>query len=95
MKKVTIEIAAVDAEDELEIRRLLSARGAYSALYEIGQQVFRPARKHGYPDGTLSELLTRIDQSTDGAGSDLIHELEKLYFKIIEEEGVSLEDVNG
>jgi hypothetical protein len=56
-----------------------------SALWEISQQVFRPARKHGYPDGKINELINKLGPDAE----ELIGELEQLFYKILEEQNVS------
>ena len=44
-------------EDQREFDRAVKGDDAHIALYDIGQQVFRPARKHGYPEQELQKLL--------------------------------------
>jgi len=53
------------------------------ALQEVHTEVFRPARKHGYSNPKIQDLLT-------DSGEDLIYELEQLFFKIINEHNVSM-----
>lgn len=55
MKKAILEFDLQENEDAF--RRAISADAVYAALWEIGQEVFRPARKHGYfNDSELNEL---------------------------------------
>lgn len=49
------------------------------AIDEIGNEVFRPARKHGYPDAKLNELLEKCGDP----GYELVHELERMFYEIL------------
>lgn len=53
------------------------------AMEEVTQQVFRPARKHGYPEN--SEIAQALKAIPDGQGEDLIGLLEQEYHRIIRE----------
>jgi hypothetical protein len=77
-----------------------SAPDMKAALYDIGQEVFRPARKHGY-GGTIQRLLEKADTistpSMDGytediveVGTELISQLEKLFYEILQRHGVEI-----
>ena len=85
-------------EEQEEFERAVRAARYQSALFEIGQRVFRPARKHGY-GGTVQRLLDRANTmsapSMDGytedvveLGTELIGQLEKLFYEILQEEGI-------
>lgn len=52
------------------------------AIEEIGNRVFRPARKHGYDDETIQAL---IDKNPDAA--ELVELLEKRFYDILKEYG--------
>lgn len=90
-------------EEREEFERAVKAARYQSALFEIGQRVFRPARKHGYPDAYLQRLLDKADEVTiatyddatkgpyDGhVGTELIGQLEKLFYEILQEEGIEI-----
>ena len=87
--KITFE--TTDYEDEAKIRRMINADGAYRALHEIANEIFRPARKHGYPDQTISDLLNSADVSND-AGTELIGALEEKFYELLRENKVDLDD---
>jgi hypothetical protein len=55
-----------------------------SALVEISQRVFRPARKHGYQDSNIQQLL----ESTGEAGKELVAALEKLFWEVLRDNSV-------
>ena len=96
--KATLTFNLPEERDEFE--RAVKAARYQSALFEIGQRVFRPARKYGY-GGTVQRLLDRANTmstpSMDGhtedvvdLGTELIGQLEKLFYEIIQEEGIEL-----
>lgn len=82
--------------------RALNADKAYRVLTEVQQAVFRPARKHGYPDPKLAAMVRGIDEllgqaegdydETVPSASNLIGLLEEKFFEVLREEGVDLED---
>ncbi len=48
-------------EEQEEFKLATKGSEAHGAIHEIGQEVFRPARKHGYPDHKIQALITRLD----------------------------------
>lgn len=48
-------------EESEEHRMAVNANAAYAALDEIGNQVFRPARKHGYPQEEINSVIAYLD----------------------------------
>lgn len=97
-KRVTISFT----NDEAGAKRAMNSDAAYNALFRIGQEIFRPARKHGYPDVEMQRLLTeeRVQKPEDadspfGVGTnaeELVSKLEELFYQIIREEDVDLSD---
>lgn len=83
MSQVTITYQL--PEDTEEMNLAMSAVSMHSALWEIAQEVFRPARKHGYPDRTIQDALDKCNE-----GEELIHLLEKRFYEILEEHGIRL-----
>ena len=90
-------------EERDEFETAVNADNYRLALFEISQKVFRPARKHGYPVGLIQELLDKADSCTvpvmDGgncklydapAGTELVSQLEKLFYQILQEVGVEI-----
>ena len=87
-------------EEREEFERAVRADRYHSALFEIGQRVFRPARKYGY-GGTIQQVLDKADSITTpamngytedevGSGTELISQLEKLFYEILREEGIEI-----
>lgn len=80
-------ILEFDLPDEKEeFNQAAKAGSLVSALDEIKNSIFRPARKHGYEDPTMRELLAKLP---NGEGEDIIGRLEELFYKILEEHNVS------
>jgi len=87
-------------EEQEEFDSAARAGELRSALWEISQQVFRPARKHGYADSKIQELLDKADTLTLSSvdddeqevfvGTELVSLLEKKFYEILEEYNISL-----
>lgn len=97
--KATLSFNLPEERDEFETA--VNAGKYRSALFEIAQRVFRPARKHGYPVGPVQDLLDKADSCTVslklgdddyevGVGTELISQLEKLFYEILQEEGIEV-----
>lgn len=69
-------------EDQEDFIRATKALDMELALWDIANEVFRPARKHGYAD---QELNTLAENNTE-----LIGLLEQKFYAILEEKGISL-----
>lgn len=73
-------------EDHEEFDTVLQAGEMKAALWAIGEEIFRPARKHGYPERDIGELVTKIGPDAE----ELIGLLEKKFYDIIHENNISL-----
>lgn len=69
-------------EDREDMEQALKAGAMRSALWDISQEVFRPARKHGYSDAGLEQLTQ--DQI------DVIAKLEEKFSSILTGYGIDL-----
>lgn len=71
--------------EEREEFELAVNAGKYSSLlWEVEQEVFRPARKHGYSGLHALELNKLLESDNDAvaqAVSDAIHYLEQRYYE--------------
>ena len=63
-----------------------------AAIDEVGNEVFRPARKHGYGDTEINTILAHLDslceenKTPEGLwATDLIAALERKYWEIVNE----------
>jgi hypothetical protein len=88
MPKATIEFNLDLPEDINAFKRATKATEAYISFFRIGQEVFRPNRKHGYGDPELQKLV-----ENNPAASEAIELLEKKFYEILEEEGIDLNDL--
>ena len=61
MSKCILEYSLPEDKEDLDC----ALNGAHykHALWEVGQEVFRPARKHGYSDPRIQLLIELIDES--------------------------------
>jgi len=66
-------------EEQSEFMLAANAGKYASVLWDVEQQVFRPARKHGY-SGPHSMELNKLCENEDVA--EAIHLLEQLYYEI-------------
>lgn len=88
MKKMTLEFQIETVDDEKSAKRALSADNVYCALWDIRQQIFRPARKHGYSEHAIASLF---DEETHGK---LIEALETKFYEILTGHEISLDDLS-
>ena len=97
-KKVIIEFNVEDIHDELAAKRAMSADAVYGALFDIVNEVFRPARKHGYSDVELSKLLPLYENLTEEQEAalqekiELIGCLERKFYEILERNKIDMDD---
>jgi len=67
-------------EEQHEMDKALAAGRMASALQEIANEVFRPARKHGYQDESLQIML-----NDHPSGAELVGRLESMFHDILRE----------
>lgn len=63
MTDITIKFRMPD--DKSEFENAIKGGAAIAAIETVWNDVFRPARKHGYPDPKIQNLLTLIDELID------------------------------
>lgn len=81
----TLRFKLPEEHEEFEIAQ---KGGDYKfALWDIGQQVFRPARKHGYAEDDIRELIQKIGEED---ATKLIGLLEQKFFEILDSRGIEL-----
>lgn len=83
MAEATITFTLPDESTEFQTAVDSSAMAA--AIFDIRNHVFRPARKHGYEDRRIQELLEKLGSD----GEDLVEHLERLFGEILDGYGVS------
>ena len=52
-------------EDREEYENAMNGSKYASQLEEVTQRIFRPARKHGYSDRKIQELIDKLDRLAD------------------------------
>jgi hypothetical protein len=62
-------------------KRACSATDAYLVLHCIANEIFRPARKHGYDDQSLNN------------NEEVIGKLEDMFYELLEKYGINLDDL--
>lgn len=65
--QIVIKTQVETEDDRQDVRRLLSANDMALALSEIRDRIFRPARKHGYPQPRIAVLVMAIDSLIEAA----------------------------
>lgn len=93
MNKVTL---VIEVEDIDELKDITNYKDAKLALWEISQEIFRPARKHGYMDSRLNEMLEnsrpiRENGEEFASGYEIISRLEDKFYQILNEHNISLD----
>lgn len=92
ISKVTIELELSDEEDHLKLRRMLSVDRVYEAMDSVTDEVFRPARKHGYSEARLSKFFDEKTVPIEEINRriELVGALEDLFFECLKDNDVSL-----
>lgn len=99
MSTVTLTFDLDNDDDRKEFARTNNATKAYIALNEIANEIFRPARKHGYPDSALQQMINNTMSSFASDGEEFnpcletISKLEDMFYAILENRGINLEDL--
>jgi len=63
---------------------MIKARDMKIALWDIAQEIFRPARKHGYSNSKVQDLLDKCGDD----GYELVSELEDMFYEILRDRGL-------
>lgn len=71
-------------EEQEEYKTAMKGGDYKLAVWDIRQELFRPYRKHGYPNETLQKLL-----DANPCISEFMGELEKQLYTILEEHGAN------
>jgi len=76
-----------DPDDLEEFALVNKARKMQVALYEIAEEVFRPARKHGYPN---AKPFMHIDDWSEET-QKVVSELSDMFYAVLEQNNITLE----
>ena len=75
MSKATLSFTL--PEEMEEFKDAVHVQDFKSVLYHLEQDVFRPARKHGYPDREIETLVNAINDLIDQQKDQLVGEFSK------------------
>ena len=81
--KAILEFDLNDPDDRRQHRMAVEASDMSIFMWEVEQQIFRPARKHGYPASAAGNRLNELLE-TNGATYEIIGLLEDMYFNLKE-----------
>lgn len=79
--KATLEFDLPEEKEQFETA--LNAAKIQNAIYQISQEIFRPARKHGYADVRMAGKLTPEI-------TEVISTLETMFYEILNENDISV-----
>jgi len=82
----TVMIKYALPEEDAEMKLALKANEYQQALSRVSQEIFRPARKHGYSNAKLQKLL-----DDNEIGYEIISILEDMFHEIVREEDIELD----
>ncbi len=88
MSKMKLEFDLNEPHEKNEAKRAVHATEAYTALRDIADYIFRPARKHGYPDQDLQKLVETTDSFA------VIDILEDKFYEILRDNNIDLDDLD-
>lgn len=88
MPKSTLEFNLNDMEDQRALTRSIKADSAYRSLWDTANEVFRPARKHGYQDEKIQLLVESIGVDAE----TLIGLLEDKFYEILKDNDINLDE---
>ena len=79
--EVIIKADLDDIDEKEEVLQMLNIGKTISAINAIKEQVFRPARKHGYADPRLNKLVENDEKVLEVIGllEDKFHEILNYY----------------
>ena len=75
-------------EDDFDLKHAQRGYDYYLALKDCSDIIFRPARKHGYPDKQVQELVDKVGDDA----YDLIDLLEQKFVDILADLNINLID---
>jgi len=103
MAKAKIEFDLENIEDRALHKKMISVEDVYIALNDIANEIFRPARKHGYKDSHVNECIKLatdakceikdfdIDGYEDNVVTSAISKLEKDFYEILEQYNIDMD----
>lgn len=82
--KLIFDLTTFEGRDQMQ--KCLNVDSYHSVLFDISQEIFRPARKHGYSRHAIRELY---EQNPEFAAV-LIGELESLFNELLSDSNIDI-----
>lgn len=92
-KMATITFDLSDFDAKYDFKEMLQASDMKLALWKIADEVFKPHRRHGYPENpNINEYLNSDVEAINECSRTIIGELESKFYEILKDLKISLED---
>ena len=88
--KAKLEFDLNDSEDSRKFKIANKSESLLYALHEVGEEVFRPHRKHGYTEKNIPHPDNWSEETYE-----VVSTLEKMFYRILEERGIDFNDLGG
>jgi len=95
IKRLMLEFKDLEHDEREDILLMLNAHKLQMAVHDIQQEVFRPARKHGYEDKEINLALDKCgvtkgktEYEDYSNGSELISLLESKFIEVLRDNEV-------
>lgn len=85
MPKAILEFNLDEPSEEMAFKRAMKATDVYLCLWDLSEEVFRPARKHGYPE-YLGPMMN-INEWSDETHA-VVAKLEEMFYNLLNERNV-------
>jgi hypothetical protein len=79
LKECVLSVDLGDPDEESALLQCIKARDAFIALGAVREDLFRPARKHGYKDKRLQDLFIQNEEAI----AEFVYELERRFNEIL------------
>jgi len=90
--RTEVKITCEDEDDEVVLRKMLSARSAFGALSDIADELFRPIDRHGYSDHRLSCFFeVKVPEAEIDQRAELVRALKTKFYEILDENNIVLD----
>jgi len=90
--RTEVKITCEDEDDEVVLRKMLSARSAFDALSDIADELFRPIDRHGYSDHRLSCFFeVKVPEAEIDQRAELVRALKTKFYEILDENNIVLD----
>ena len=90
--RTEVKITCEDEDDEVVLRKMLSARSAFDALSDIADELFRPIDRHGYSDHRLSCVCeVKVPEAEIDQRAELVRALKTKFYEILDENNIVLD----